>query len=97
MQGGLKRFVKKPFVVIPAKAGHIVPGFKPRGATLALSSHFNSFWTPAFAGVTESGLFTKPSTINRIKMFTNLLCFDIRVFSQNNIFIYIIILKGVFT
>jgi len=25
------------------------------------SSHFNSFWTPAFAGVTEMGLFTTPS------------------------------------
>jgi len=25
------------------------------------SSHFNSFWTPAFAGVTELGLFTKAS------------------------------------
>ena len=26
-------------------------------------SHFNSFWTPAFAGVTELGLFTKQSII----------------------------------
>jgi hypothetical protein len=26
------------------------------------SSHFNSFWTPAFAGVTGLGLFTKQST-----------------------------------
>jgi len=26
------------------------------------SSYFNSFWTPAFAGVTGLGLFTKPST-----------------------------------
>jgi len=25
------------------------------------SSHFNSFWTQAFAGVTGWGLFTKPS------------------------------------
>jgi len=25
------------------------------------SSHFNSFWTPAFAGVTGLGLFTRPS------------------------------------
>jgi hypothetical protein len=27
------------------------------------SSHFNSFWTPAFAGVTGSGLFTKASLL----------------------------------
>jgi len=32
------RFVKKqknPFIVNPAKAGHVVPGFKPRGATFS--------------------------------------------------------------
>ncbi len=28
------------------------------------SSHFNRFWTPAFAGVTELGLFTSSSIIN---------------------------------
>jgi len=27
------------------------------------SSHFNNFWTPAFAGVTELGLFTKLSLL----------------------------------
>ncbi len=30
------------------------------------SSHFNSFWTPAFAGVTELGLFTKPSKLDEL-------------------------------
>ena len=25
------------------------------------SSYFNGFWTPAFAGVTDFGLFTRPS------------------------------------
>ena len=44
------------FAVIPAKAGHVVKLF-------ALSSHFNSFWTPAFAGVTELGLFTRLSCL----------------------------------
>jgi len=28
------------------------------------SSHFNSFWTPAFAGETEEGRFTRPSIFN---------------------------------
>jgi hypothetical protein len=27
------------------------------------SSHFNSFWTPAFAGVTGLGFFTRPSNL----------------------------------
>jgi hypothetical protein len=27
------------------------------------SSHFNSFWTPAFAGVTGLGLFARPSKL----------------------------------
>jgi hypothetical protein len=31
------------------------------------SSHFNSFWTPTFAGVTEMGLFTTPSILKEWK------------------------------
>jgi hypothetical protein len=34
------------------------------------SSHFNSFWTPAFAGVTGLGLFTKPSVLNIQYLFS---------------------------
>jgi hypothetical protein len=45
------------FTVIPAKAG-IQSLRKPE------SSHFNSFWTPAFAGVTGLGLFTKQSKLS---------------------------------
>jgi len=40
--------------VIPVKTGHVVKHF-------ALPRHFNAFWTQAFAGVTELGLFTRPS------------------------------------
>ena len=50
------------FFVIPAKAGHVVKLF-------ALSSHFNIFWTPAFAGVTESGLFTRPSQLADLRIW----------------------------
>jgi hypothetical protein len=35
---------------------------RARSEALALSSYFNSFWTPAFAGVTGLGLFPKQST-----------------------------------
>jgi hypothetical protein len=28
--------------------------------------YFNGFWTPAFAGVTDFGLFTRPSYLNRV-------------------------------
>jgi hypothetical protein len=53
---------KKPSIfVIPAKAGHLVRFFKPIGATVALSRKIKQFWTPAFAGVTCLGTFTKPS------------------------------------
>jgi hypothetical protein len=31
------------------------------------SSYFNGFWIPAFAGVTDFGLFTKPSRIELSK------------------------------
>ena len=31
------------------------------------SSHFNSFWTPALAGVTELGLFTRASKLESDK------------------------------
>jgi len=33
------------------------------------ASHFNSFWTPAFAGVTELGLFTRPSKMFKLTFF----------------------------
>ena len=36
---------------------------RARSEALALSSHFNSFWTPAFAGVTELRLFTISSDL----------------------------------
>jgi hypothetical protein len=35
---------------------------RARSEALALSSYFNCFWTPAFAGVTGLGLFTEQST-----------------------------------
>jgi hypothetical protein len=30
------------------------------------STYFNGFWTPAFAGVTDFGLFTRPSRLNNM-------------------------------
>ena len=32
------------------------------------SSYFNGFWTPAFAGVTDFGLFTRPSSFRFMKV-----------------------------